>query len=135
MLCRLLKAITGLNTLSSKCPLEPPTETATALPITCAQTIVRASDCVGLTLPGMMEEPGSLAGRTSSPEAGARARAEHAHVVGDLHQRDGDRVEHAGQFDLRVVGGKRLELVRRGDEGQSGEVGDLVGDFGRVVRM
>jgi hypothetical protein len=32
---------------------------AASLPTTCAQTIVMASHWVGLTLPGMMEEPGS----------------------------------------------------------------------------
>ncbi len=34
---------------------------------TCAQTMVIASHCVGLTLPGMMEDPGSFSGRHSSP--------------------------------------------------------------------
>ena len=41
--------------------------TATSLPITCAQTIVIASACVGLTLPGMIELPGSFAGSINSP--------------------------------------------------------------------
>ena len=45
----------------------PPIVTATSLPITCAQTIVIASHCVGFTFPGIMEEPGSLAGMISSP--------------------------------------------------------------------
>jgi hypothetical protein len=31
---------------------------AVSLPITCTATIVIASDCVGLTLPGMIELPG-----------------------------------------------------------------------------
>ena len=35
--------------------------------MTCAQTIVRASHCVGLTLPGMMDEPGSFSGKLNSP--------------------------------------------------------------------
>ena len=34
--------------------------------MTCRQTIIMASAWVGLTLPGMIEEPGSLAGRFSS---------------------------------------------------------------------
>ncbi len=34
-----------------------------SLPITCTHTIVIASDCVGLTLPGMMLLPGSFSGR------------------------------------------------------------------------
>ena len=37
------------------------------MPKTCAQTIVRASDWVGLTLPGMIEEPGSFSGIRISP--------------------------------------------------------------------
>ena len=41
--------------------------TATSLPITCAQTIVIASGCVGFTLPGMIDEPGSFSGSRSSP--------------------------------------------------------------------
>ena len=49
--------------------------TATSLPKTWAQTIVRASACVGLTLPGMIEDPGSFSGiRISpSPERGPEA--------------------------------------------------------------
>ena len=59
--------ITGLKTLSSKLPCEPAKPTAASLPITCTQTIVIASHCVGLTLPGMIDEPGSFSGRVSSP--------------------------------------------------------------------
>ena len=35
--------------------------------MTCAATMVSASHCVGLTLPGMMDDPGSFSGRLSSP--------------------------------------------------------------------
>eukprot|EP00964_Phaeocystis_antarctica_P060635 scaffold36159_cov36-Phaeocystis_antarctica.AAC.1 len=35
--------------------------------MTCAQTIVSASHCVGLTLPGMIDEPGSFSGSEISP--------------------------------------------------------------------
>src|SRR5690606_28272918 len=65
--CKTLAAISGLNTLSSKWPLLPPTDTATSLPITWAQTMVIASGCVGLTLPGIMDDPGSLSGIMISP--------------------------------------------------------------------
>src|SRR4029078_13245925 len=37
------------------------------LPKTCTQTWVSASHWVGLTLPGMIEEPGSFSGSDSSP--------------------------------------------------------------------
>src|ERR1700722_11455392 len=58
----------GLNTFNSKCPLDPAMDTATLLPITCAATIVIASDCVGLTFPGMIDEPGSFSGKLISPK-------------------------------------------------------------------
>ena len=38
-----------------------------SLPITCEQTIVNASHCVGFIFPGIMELPGSLDGRIISP--------------------------------------------------------------------
>ena len=41
--------------------------TATWFPITCAATMVRLSHWVGLTLPGMIELPGSFSGSFSSP--------------------------------------------------------------------
>ena len=48
----------------------------TWLPNTWAQTMVSASHCVGLTLPGMIEDPGSFSGSISSPrpERGPDAR-------------------------------------------------------------
>src|ERR1700674_3388813 len=59
--------ITGLNTLSSKLPCDPANPTAAVAPCTCTQTIVIASHCVGLTLPGMIDDPGSFSGIDSSP--------------------------------------------------------------------
>ena len=59
--------MSGLKTFSSKLPDAPPIPTATSFPITCAATIVIASDCVGLTLPGMIELPGSFSGIVISP--------------------------------------------------------------------
>ena len=49
--------------MSSKLPLAPATVTAASLPITCAQTIRVASGSTGLTLPGMMLDPGCRSGR------------------------------------------------------------------------
>src|ERR1700683_4682599 len=59
--------ITGLYTLSSKLPCDPAIPTAAVAPCTCTQTIVIASHCVGLTLPGMIDDPGSFSGIDSSP--------------------------------------------------------------------
>src|SRR5947199_571176 len=40
---------------------------AASLPYTCTATIVTASHCVGFTLPGMIDEPGSFSGSVNSP--------------------------------------------------------------------
>ncbi len=58
---------TGLKTFNSKLPCEAAMPTATSFAMTCTHTIVIASDCVGFTLPGMMDEPGSFSGMVSSP--------------------------------------------------------------------
>ena len=59
--------ITGLHTFSSRLPRLPATATAVSLPMTWMQTMIMASHWVGLTLPGMIDEPGSFGGSTSSP--------------------------------------------------------------------
>ena len=66
-LCRKLWAISGLKTLSSKLPEAPPSAIARSLAMTWLQSIVIASHWVGLTLPGMIELPGSFSGRLNSP--------------------------------------------------------------------
>ncbi len=62
MLSSIAWAITGIITLSSKLPCWPPTVIVVWLPITRAQTIIRASLITGFTLPGMMDEPGWMEG-------------------------------------------------------------------------
>src|SRR5674476_987332 len=59
--------MTGLNTLSWKLPWLPAKPTVASLPKTRVATIVMASHWVGLTLPGMMLEPGSFSGMLISP--------------------------------------------------------------------
>ncbi len=59
--------ISGFITLSSKLPSAPPMLMATSLPMTWLTTIVIASLWVGLTLPGMIELPGSFSGIEISP--------------------------------------------------------------------
>ena len=65
--CSRLSIKIGLKTLSSSVPDAPATVMAVSLPNTRAQTMVSASHCVGLTLPGMIELPGSFSGNRSSP--------------------------------------------------------------------
>ena len=56
----------GRKAFSSKFPSAPPMVTATSEAMTWMATISMASAWVGLTLPGMIEDPGSLAGKISS---------------------------------------------------------------------
>src|SRR4029453_17666520 len=62
-----LAAMTGMPTLSSKAPLVPDQAMAVSLPITWAHTMMDASQITGLTLPGMIEEPGCRSGIAISP--------------------------------------------------------------------
>ncbi len=99
--------------------------------------MVSASHWVGLTLPGMIEEPGSFSGNLQFGESGARPARHQADVVGDLVERHRQRAQRAGQLHQRVVGALHGEFVGRGDEGQAGELGDLggggLGETGRRV--
>src|ERR1700733_9569113 len=73
--CRKLLMMTGRIALSSKLPCEPAKAMAPSSESTWMQTMTMASHWGGLTLPGMMDEPGSLAGSTSSlmPQRGPEA--------------------------------------------------------------
>ena len=59
-------AIKGLNTFNSNWPCDPAIVIPLWFPITLTQTIVTASDWVGLTFPGIIDEPGSFTGRINS---------------------------------------------------------------------
>ena len=63
----MLKIISGLKAFNSKWPCAPPWLTAKLLPITWQHTILSASIWVGFTFPGIIDEPGSLAGMFISP--------------------------------------------------------------------
>ena len=121
--------MTGRNALSSKLPSAPAIATAVSSPITWMATISIASAWVGLTLPGMIEEPGSLDGRISScrpvrgPEPSQRMSL--ANLNSDT-ARARSAAETRTSASQRGLGG---ELVGRGDEGMPGELGDPRGDL------
>ncbi len=92
--------------------------------MTCTATMVSISLWVGFTLPGMIDEPGSFSGKPQLAQAGARAGAEPADVVRDLHEARGERLQGAGREDRRLLAGERRELVRRGRERDARELGD-----------
>src|SRR5262245_27292775 len=59
-------AITGSNTLSCSCPPSAAIETVRSELITRKQTMLTTSGITGLTLPGMIDEPGCFGGRLIS---------------------------------------------------------------------
>jgi hypothetical protein len=67
---------------------------------------------------------GLVLGEPDLADAAARARAEQADVVADVHERHGRALQRARRLDDRVVGRERLELVLGGHEGVPGELGD-----------
>src|SRR3954470_514404 len=60
-------AITGMPTFSSKAPLVEDRAMVVSLPMTWAATMMAASQMTGLTLPGMIDEPGCRSGMAISP--------------------------------------------------------------------
>ena len=108
-----LRAITGICTLSSKLPDAPAHATAASLPITCAHTISVASGRTGLTLPGMMLDPGCRSGRwiSASPVVGpeeSQRRSLQILVRPTAIVRSTPR-----ELDERVARALRLEVVAR----------------------
>ena len=118
----------GRIALSSKLPCDPAKATAVSLPITWMPTITTASSWVGFTLPGMIDEPGSLAGQSQLVDAGPRPAPQPADVVGDLIQRHRQAAERGARRHHRVERADGGELVPGGDERMAGELGDSLGD-------
>ena len=105
------------------------------LPNTWQQTMVSASAWVGLTLPGMIDEPGSFSGRISSPRPERGPEPSRRMSLAILNSPVGQRVERAMHEDIGVVRRQRLELVRRADEGQAGDRGGALGEQAGEFRM
>ena len=91
--------------------------------------MVSASACVGLTLPGMIEEPGSFSGIRISPRPERGPEASQRTSLAIFIRAAASVLIAPCAFNERVVRSERLELVGRGDEGESGQLRDLGGDF------
>ena len=98
-----------------------------SFPITWTATMVRASHWVGLTLPGMMEEPGSFSGMEISPNPHRGPEASQRTSLASLHQVGGQGLQGPVGKDQGVLGGEGVELVGGGAEGQAGALGHLLG--------
>ncbi|KAI1698396.1 hypothetical protein Ddc_19120 [Ditylenchus destructor] len=129
-----LVAISGSITLSWKLPDWPATVIAASCPMTWAQTMVTASGITGLTLPGMMDEPGCSACSSISASPPAD-RSSSSAGRWRSHQRHRHALERARQRHRRVLRRQRGEEVRRRTEAQAGEGGQLLAEAAREVRM
>ena len=116
--CSRLYAITGIITLSSNVLPKPLAANVivASLPMTCAATCSTISLITGLTFPGMIELPGCVAGIVNLADSAARAAGKPANVVGDLRERDRDRLELPGCFDHPIFRRLCFEMVFRFDE-------------------
>ena len=97
------------------------------LPNTCTQTMVSASHWVGLTLPGMIDEPGSFSGSASSPRPERGPEPSRRMSLAILNSAAAAALIAPWREHHGVVRGQRLELVGRGDERQAGDRGDPLG--------
>src|SRR5215471_10722435 len=80
-----------------------------------------ASAWDGLTLPGMIEEPGSFSGRINSP------KPERGPEPSKRMSLASERIERAVDEHQSAVRGERLEFVARADEGKPGHARDGFG--------
>ena len=82
----------------------------------------------GLTLPGMIDEPGCRSGRLISPSPVRGPEPIQRRSLQILVRRHRDRAQLAGQLDQGVAGALRLEVVARLGQRQPGRVGELGDD-------
>ena len=91
-------------------------------------TIVSASHCVGLTLPGMIELPGSFSGIRISPSPERGPEASQRTSLAIFISAAATVLSAPCAMHHRVVRGQRLELVGRRHEGSAGLARQLGGD-------
>ena len=132
--CRKLLMMIGRMALSSKLPWLPAKATALSSPITWMQTITIASHWVGLTLPGMIDEPGSFSGSSSSPRPQRGPEASQRMSLAIFIKATASPRSAAMRGDHRVERALRGELVRRGHERVPGQLRDLGGDLPAEAR-
>ena len=89
----------------------------------------------GIHLAGHDGGAGLVFGERQFAEAAARPGSQPANVVGDFHERGGQRFQRAAGEDDFVVRGERCEFVGMRAEGKSGELGDFARSALREFRM
>src|SRR5216684_7746386 len=88
----------------------------------------------GIDLAGHDARAGLVFRKRELAEAAARAGGQPANVVGDFHERSGERFQRAAGENDFVVRGERGEFIRMRAEGKAGQLGDFargaLGEFG-----
>jgi len=79
----------------------------------------------GVDLAGHDRRAGLVLGEAQLADAGARAGGVPAHVVGDLHERAGERAQRRARVHDRVVRRERGEEVAGGAERPAGQAADV----------
>ena len=123
--------MTGIMTLSSKFPAAPPNATAASLPMTCVQTWQTASQMTGLTLPGMIDEPGCRSGILISPSPVRGPEPISRRSLQILYRLTAIVRGHAACRDQAVPRAGCLEMVGRLGERQPHVAGQVADDGGR----
>ena len=113
------KAISGIITFSSSCPACDAYATAVSAPMMWKSTWFMHSSSDGLTLPGMIEEPGCTDGSCDLRETGQRPRGEQAEVVGDARELEREIAQRRGDGDDRQLRLHRLAQIVGGMEAAS----------------
>ena len=137
MASRRLCAMTGIMTFSSKLPKLPLKVMAASLPRTWAQTCSSISHITGLTLPGMMEEPGWVAGRRNSPKPRRGPEPSKRMSLAILMRLTATVLSAPRRFDHGVLAALRFEMVGRFAQRKPGFRGEprdgAAGKFGWVL--
>src|SRR5208282_1190125 len=99
-----------------------------SLPITWAAIMVTDSGTTGLTLPGMMLEPGCKAGNAISPSPASGPLFIQRRSFAIFHQAHRHDLELAGQLHRGVLARQRLEVVVAGHELELRLGGQMTGE-------
>ena len=134
-LCSTLWMMSGLKTFSSKLPDAPPIVDRDVVAHHLRAHHRHRLALRRVHLAGHDRAARLVLGNRDLADAAARAGREPADVVGDLHQRGGQRLQRAVQLHERVVAAERRELVRRASRTAGPSARDLLRAAAGELRM
>ena len=127
--------ITGSITLSSSWPAEAASITVVSRPIARKQDWLVTSGITGLTLPGMIEEPGCSCGRLISDRPQRGPLGEQTNVVADLRELHGEALDGRGQRNVGAAVARGGDEVFAVLEVDAGDFSKLLDCESRVIRV